>query len=631
MSLDVGRLADSLPVPQPLPMLIVGSGGSLSAADLVSSLHEEYANAMAKAVTPLELDLAIERVRDVSVLFLTAGGSNPDILGAFKRIMAHEPRRTIVICGRKGSKIASLARSFPGVNIFDYQMPSGRDGFLATNSLLAFAVLLTRAYAQAAIVDAGLPADLDVLAPAMSIGAPSASLKKKCRPLWARDSLVVLYGPATRSAALDIESKFTEAALGSVQLADFRNFGHGRHHWLAKRGDTSAVLALVSKADRSIASKTLRLLPTAIPRVKLPISRDGVAGGLEALVYGLHIAAFAGEHRGIDPGRPSVPQFGRRLYHLSAFPARPRSLASSIETLAIERKAGRPIAALIRRGALSFWQDYYRDFLKELSHDGFNAVVFDYDGTLCDSNDRIQGWRDDVASHIVRLLRDGIVVGIVSGRGKSLRMNLRERIPEALWSHISVGYYNGADVAMLSDDSRPECGTPAGKLAQVSAIVHAHPVIIAQASCECRHKQVSIIPHAGPPGSMLWDAVQASVAQVNDQGITAVRSGHSIDVLAAGVSKQAVVNQIRARLGQAATRVLCVGDRGRWPGNDHGLLSGPHSLSVAEVSADPATCWNLTPSGRHGASGALYYLERIRARRGRALLLLGGPTRKVRP
>ena len=54
---------------------------------------------------------------------------------------------------------------------------------------------------------------------------------------------------------------FTEAALGHVQLADYRQFAHGRHHWLAKRGDSSAVIALGTEADATIMDKTLRLLP----------------------------------------------------------------------------------------------------------------------------------------------------------------------------------------------------------------------------------------------------------------------------------------------------------------------------------------------------------------------------------
>ena len=63
-------------------------------------------------------------------------------------------------------------------------------------------------------------------------------------PIWTRPTTLVLHGPSTRIGAVDLESKFTEAALGHLQLADYRNFAHGRHNWLAKRGETSSVLFL---------------------------------------------------------------------------------------------------------------------------------------------------------------------------------------------------------------------------------------------------------------------------------------------------------------------------------------------------------------------------------------------------
>ena len=59
------------------------------------------------------------------------------------------------------------------------------------------------------------------------------------------------------SAAFDLESKLVEAGLVSVLLADYRNFAHGRHHWLAKNPD-SAVVALASKEETLLAERTLR-------------------------------------------------------------------------------------------------------------------------------------------------------------------------------------------------------------------------------------------------------------------------------------------------------------------------------------------------------------------------------------
>jgi hypothetical protein len=69
---------------------------------------------------------------------------------------------------------------------------------------------------------------------------------------------------------------------------------------------------------------------------------------------------------------------------------------------------------------------------------------------------------------------------------------------------------------------------------------------------------------------------------------------------------------VRALVGEAeTTAVLCIGDRGRWPGNDFALLQEPYSLSVDEVSPDPNTCWNLAPPGHRGIQVTLDYLQSL--------------------
>src|SRR6185312_8732285 len=84
----------------------------------------------------------------------------------------------------------------------------------------------------------------------------AAEWKAATATLWSRPTTLVLHGPSTRIGAIDLESKFTEAALGNLQLADYRNFAHGRHHWLAKKADDSAVLILSSPEDKTSAERT---------------------------------------------------------------------------------------------------------------------------------------------------------------------------------------------------------------------------------------------------------------------------------------------------------------------------------------------------------------------------------------
>jgi fructoselysine-6-P-deglycase FrlB-like protein len=597
-----------------LPLLAIGSGGSLTAAHLVASLHQQHVGRIAKAVTPLEIVSVTSNSKSTAMMFLSAGGRNADIIGAFQQVVVREPHRLVVMCSRKKSPLSQLAEMYDYVNLFDFNLPVGKDGFLATNSLLAFSILLCRAYAQVFPVKYVLPENFDFLVhPTLTSEQFVAELRRLCLPLWERETIVVLYGIPGHPAAVDLESKFTEAALGSIQMADYRNFAHGRHHWLAKRASTTAVLALVTNDDREIADKTLRFIPDDIPVVRIDIPYSGGYASLVALSKGLYIVGLAGEARSIDPGRPGIPLFGRKIYNLRAFgvshmadPTFPLH-----EAVAIERKTETDVKLLVMRGEVDFWRDAYRSFCERLLAMSFRAIVFDYDGTLCDPRDRYTGLSDAVVSQLVGLLEAGILVGIATGRGKSVKDVLRRKIEQTWWSRVVVGYYNGADNGLLSDDTHPDSAEGTCKaLDPLAEALQSDGRLMHLAACTYRRMQITVEPKTYTAEASVWDVVQQLVNGRNLPGVTVVRSSHSIDVLAPGVSKRTLVEQVRGKVGEVGkTMVLCIGDRGRWPGNDFALLQEPYSLSVDEVSSDPNTCWNLAPAGHRGVQATLDYLR----------------------
>ena len=238
------------------PLRAIGSGGSLTAAHALASLHQRHTGHVAAVATPLE---AAEEPLDATVAtwLLSAGGSNVDIIAVAKTLMLREPRQLGVLCGREASPLAKLCRQHPFVDLLLYPPLAGKDGFLATNSLLGFTTLLTRAYAAELGSDADWRDAIDCLEPLIPDNTVTVEAwKTATAPLWTRFTTLVLHGPSTRIGAVDLESKFTEAALGHLQLADYRNFAHGRHHWLAKRGDTSSVLAFITDADRALAARS---------------------------------------------------------------------------------------------------------------------------------------------------------------------------------------------------------------------------------------------------------------------------------------------------------------------------------------------------------------------------------------
>lgn len=95
---------------------------------------------------------------------------------------------------------------------------------------------------------------------------------------------------------------------------------------------------------------------------------------------------------------------------------------------------------------------------------------------------------------------------------------------------------------------------------------------------------------------------------IDNNNVQILESTHSLDILAPGVSKRSLVETVRQQYG---CEVLCIGDKGKCPGNDYELLQQPYSLSVFEVSPDPNTCWNIADPGYRYAQATLEYLKSL--------------------
>jgi hypothetical protein len=602
----------------------VGSGGSLTAAHALASFHQKFTARIASVATPLEAsDEPLDQA--VATWLVSASGGNVDILGAAKALIQREPRQLAALCGREDSPLVALCRAHPFTDLLLYPPPTGKDGFLATNSLLGFTALLARAYATEFDAHSEWIDAVAVVQPLLlGCSETAANWKGATAPLWSRPTTLVLYGPSTRIGAIDLESKFTEAALGNLQLADYRNFAHGRHHWLAKRGETSAVLAFITDGDRTLAERTLSLIPSTIPKAQLNFSGDGIAPALTSLVAALRVAGWAGAARGIDPGRPKVPEFGRRLYNLHF--RRPVSTEAvrgltARDAAAITRKAGITPARLAALGDLDRWRHALEHFRTSLRDTAFAGIVLDYDGTVVDTRNRFIPPTETMSKQLARIARAGPYIAIATGRGASVRRDLQARIPRALWPRILIGYYNGAEIAPLDDDGAPDgsdkiCAT----LAPLADALRLQPELVQVAHQTDRRYQITLEPARVMPEGRLWDLAQQVILMSGEADIAVTRSSHSIDIVAGGVSKLNVLLRLRDQIG--STPVLAIGDRGRWPGNDYDLLREPYSLGVDEISVDPATCWNLGQPGQRGPNVTLDYLSGLQTRDG---LLRFGP------
>jgi hydroxymethylpyrimidine pyrophosphatase-like HAD family hydrolase len=616
MEVDIAPLRAAIRTAGLYPLRAGGSGGSLTVAHAIAYFHQVETHRLAAVATPLELVSERLDARLSNWLF-SAGGTNVDVLAAARALIEREPRQLAVLCGRSRSPLADLCRRHPFIDLLIYEPPAGKDGFLATNSLLGFVALLARAYAEE-FGSSQWTASVEAVSKLFTNPDKIKMWKASTAPLWDRPTTVILYGPSTRLGAVDLESKFTEAALGSIQLADYRNFAHGRHHWLAKRGALSGVLAFISDEDSSLARRTLDLIPAKIPRALIEVPGPAYAVPLCSLIAALEITQAAGQARGIDPGRPGVPQFGRRLYRLPLPKISRKAVVGRLserDAVAISRKTGIPSHKLETLGVLTQWQKSLSEFRARLYAAAFGAVTLDYDGTLVDVRHRFGLATDGITDELVRLLKSGVMLALATGRGASARRDLRTKIPKKLWSGVLVGYYNGAEVGGLDVDDIPDGfnGT-CDELGVLAAALRSQPELADAAIQTDRKYQITLQSKSGMAENRLWDIAQQVVRATGSGRVGVTRSSHSIDIVAAGTSKLAVIAKLRSRVGDAP--ILTIGDRGRWPGNDYELLQEKFSLSVDETSVDPDSCWNLTTPGQRGIAATLEYLQGLKCRSG---------------
>lgn len=598
---DVTRLARFLFAEnKQTPLVCIGSGGSLSACYYAAMLYKQRNGVLAQAMTPLQLMFSgREIIRSSKLLFLSASGKNKDVLNAIKYGVKYNETGMMSLTLRKKNPTEELLEQYPKVLRWCEDIPSEKDGFLATNSLIATITLLCKA-AGSKFQDSRFK--LSDLQPA------TWNLK-----LDSIQNFIVLFGALGEPVAWDIESKLTEAALGSTLLSDYRNFGHGRHHWFAKKGENSCIITLVTPVERELAYKTIGCLPKDVPVIYLETELETPAASIDLLIKAFHFVNELGIARGIDPGRPSVPSYGRTLYNLDYFKLTNRILPSEKALdVAVLRKLG--VAGMENKPLREYYSEACKRFVKQLNKGKFTTVAFDYDGTLSASDHTsryTKGLCDEIKNALLPLLENGVQIVVATGRGKSVGESFKTSFDSKYHPQIRIGYYNGACLLPLGDEAKLEewKNKPFDSELQTlgDELQKRLPKDVVKYELSPRSQQLSIEIEEGQSASdaeVLYATCCEIIWDKQFKGIRVWCSSHSMDIVVyREVSKLQVIEDPQ--------HTLCIGDYGSVEGNDYELLTSKYSLSVDRVSMNAACCWNIAPSGMKGLDATLYYLSRL--------------------
>ena len=596
-SANVDEIADMVESQIDSSLIAVGSGGSFSAASFAAQLHERITGRLSKASTPLAY--LQSPLPDAAVLCLSASGRNRDIKTAFEAAALAERGPVSALVMAEQTPLHDLGGKFASARVVSVRDTSFRDGFLAVATLLASSVLLVRAYGNVISKDLGLPDNLQDLETETLGELRYKSIPSIAASVMSKPTVSVLFGPLLSAAATDLESRFVEAALGNLHIADFRNFGHGRHHWIAKREAQTGLTALVDESSQKLADRTLSLLPATLEKCRIDLRGYEICQMISGLIVSLYLGLTAGKTAGIDPGRPGVPRFGRKLYAQGPGTRR-NSLTVVNRRIAIHRKCC--LTTFPTRFDSEKWIAAYNQIVDKLSKAELRGVVFDYDGTLCDKMDRFKALPANVASAVERLVNLGLCIGVATGRGPSVGKAIRASLRQEFWESIIVGYYNGGVIARLSDDRDPIVqGAPPKNLLDG---LTSDPVF-SSSNVRGNSAQITIRLSDGLPVEEAIERARRVVAITKEQARVAA-SSHSIDVILGTASKCDVVKEV-STIAQNR-ECLRIGDQGRWPGNDADMLDHALGLSVNTVSSHLEHCWNLAPAGVRGVDATLFYL-----------------------
>lgn len=571
----------------------IGSGGSFSVAKIFEYMCT-VSGRMCKSITPLELGYYNKQLRQSATILFTAGGRNNDSRNAYKYLVAHEPEGVLTCCMKVNSLVEKMQRENLHNYFFGYQMPVAKDGYLAVESTISAMTILANAFSESTCLPFfSLSSNVEWLNGHIELPVLEQVLLK--------ESIIVLHGGITTPVAIDLESKFSEVSLGNIQLVDFRNFAHGRHYWLCDREKSTGIIALIGGKQEKIAMSTLEMAPNMIPILKIKCDDSTIMGMFEAFHYIFEMVGYAGVLRGVDPGRPKVPEFGKKMYHINY---NINAKKENIYHYAAERKLTAGFNVELQKCIVQAKQS--EQFLKQKI---FKGIIFDYDGTL-HNKEKYTDIEDKIFSYVNSLLEVGVKIGIATGRGKSVRQELQKIVNPQYWNRVVIAYYNGGCLGTLDDTKQPDkscCDIPREFL-EIRDFLEKNmlnEIVNVEGIKDSNPYQLTVLEGKD---SAYFEVVKNYVRSMS--GIKLIHSSHSIDIIPVTTSKNNIFYW-KEWENISQTEFLRIGDSGQYGGNDFEMLQSEYGLSVDYVSAAPNTCWNFAKPGMRNLEATLYYLSEV--------------------
>jgi fructoselysine-6-P-deglycase FrlB-like protein len=603
---DANGMAKALAAGAKRHALAIGSGGSAIAAEYLARCRETLGLGPTTVQTPMRAVLDESALTESDVWLFSAGGDNPDAVAACRAAFDRNAKSVHLVTRGQDGAAADLIRRTGGT-VHVVPVADRKDGYLATHSILATMVGLLFACDMVSGEPSGAKRLLDVVSSRL-VGMRDSFVRETrfsgLEGTSRGDTLLVVADTRLSAAALLLDTSVWEASLCHVQSTDFRNFAHGRHGWLHHRASETVLLALTGGDSESSWSAIDGLLPSSSRRIAMDYGACGRIENVLAAIDGLGLVEAMGAAVGIDPGKPGIGEFGRPIYE-------GRSLADLSAALPANVRHKR--AAMAKADSWDGGSDPLHLVgearLRILAGAEIGGVVMDYDGTVVTTAGRFGPPDSQIVEELIRLHGLGLRIGFATGRGGSAGEELRKVLPSEMLAAIPIGYYNGGHLRSADVDVDEDPAVADQAISDTAAWLRERGDLFADHNFKHRAVQITV-----EMDSLLhpyrFPADVRDCAAFADGRVRVTGSGHSYDITPAASSKLVVVQELRVGL-PAGKEVLCFGDSGSRPGNDHALLSHPFGISVGDVCAAADGCWSMFGAHPIGPEALLRILRSL--------------------
>lgn len=604
---DHRALAEGIRASHTRPVIAIGSGGSAVTAAYFARCRDTLAAAVTRWTTPLDFTLGTEDLSDTDVWLFSAGADNPDFRGALLAARTRGARQIHILTRRADAPATLGASEIANLAVHVIPVASEKDSFLATHSLVGSVTALLIASNLASSDEV---ADLAsrFRAAAMEVLDPvnRDRLRRSIGQIGRNDLMLIIADPQLAPVSVLIETSAWEASLCPVQLTDFRNFAHGRHSWLHHRASDTFILSLFGHDSANAWKRTRALLPEGLRWTEIEFGNCGRFRNAVGIVEGLALIDAIGQTVGIDPGKPGIGDFGKPLYEDNSLDHLSQRLGSSLRqkrSARLERDDPECTSLCIYSA-----ED---ERLDRLAHAKIGGIVLDYDGTIVDTDRRVDPPASEIVDELIRLHRAGVRVSIATGRGGSAGEKLREALPAEIHPQILVGYYNGGYIRALDVDIQLEPPADHLGIVETAAWLAARNDLFSPSfGGEHSHVQISIqMSSLRDPGG--FERSLSACPPIASGSVRIRRSGHSFDIVPVHSSKCSVADRVGAEL-PADVVILRVGDQGSRIGNDHEMLTHPFGISVQEVCGRDDGSWSLFGTELTGPNALLHLLKALK-------------------